>query len=590
MDRLAWGTDTPDSRRKALMEARRIRITGVVQGVGFRPHVWRQAQRHSVAGWVRNTSYGVDVLVEGAPDSVESFLRALRAEAPRRARIEEVDVAVCDPEGHRDFRILESQPEAGVHLPVSPDIAMCADCAREMRDPADRRFRYPFINCTNCGPRFTIVRDIPYDRPNTTMDSFVLCADCRREYEDPSDRRFHAQPVACPACGPQIWLEEDARWVAAGEEALQKLRRRLRDGMVAAVKGLGGFHLACDAASDAAVERLRQRKHRAAKPFALMAAGTAAVERYAVVTDAERRLLEGPERPVVLLERKDGALISQAVAPGRRELGFMLPYTPLHHLLLEREPGFPDVLVMTSGNLSEEPIAYRDDDARRRLAGIADVFLMHDRPIHMRCDDSVAAVAGDQPYFFRRSRGYAPLPLSLPLNAGHGLAVGGEMKNCFCLGRDRSALLSHYIGTLDEYETYMAFEEGVAHFQKLFRVAPRYIAHDLHPDYQSTRYAQRRAEAEGVPLIAVQHHHAHAAACMAENDLDGSHPVIGVGFDGTGYGTDGAIWGGEFLVADYAGFRRAHHLAYCPLPGGDAAARNPYRIALSWLRRAGVDW
>ncbi len=581
--------------------ARRIHAGGVVQAVGFRPHVWGLARRLGLRGWVRNTSSGVDIHVEGGAAALEAFVADLRAGGPPLARIERLDVAAAAPEGCGGFAILASALEEGAYLPVAPDIAVCPDCLRELGDPNDRRHRYPFINCTNCGPRFTIVRDIPYDRPATTMAGFPLCPDCAREYADPADRRFHAQPVACPACGPQLRLEQGASGAFAadgaaaprGEAALQRARELIARGAVVAVKGLGGFHLACDAGSSAAVATLRERKGRAAKPFALMAPDLAAVARHCEVSEPARALLESRERPVVLLPWRPeahGLGLDPGVAPGRDRLGLMLPYAPLHHLLLERAAGFPEILVMTSGNASEEPICHLDDDARRRLAPLADAILLHDRPIHVRCDDSVVAEVGGGPYFFRRSRGYAPLPLALPFDTPPALAVGGELKNAFCLGRDRRAFLSHHVGELEYFETLRAFEEGLAHFERLFRVRPELIAHDLHPDYQSTRHALARARAQGLRAIGVQHHHAHVAACMADNGLTGEEPVIGVAFDGTGYGPDGAIWGGEILVADYGGYRRACHLAYCPLPGGDAATRNPCRCALAWLRQAGVEW
>jgi hydrogenase maturation protein HypF len=475
-------------------------------------------------------------------------------------------------------------------MPVSPDIATCEACLAEMWDPKDRRHRYPFINCTHCGPRFTISRDIPYDRDTTTMAGFLMCSACRAEYEDPADRRFHAQPIACPDCGPQVWLEEEGHRVADRREAVTRARRLLTEGGIVAVKGLGGFHLACDATSREAVGRLRERKRRDAKPFGLMAASVEVIGRHAEVIDASRRLLESPERPIVLLPWRKGTSIVEGVAPGRDRLGFMLPYTPLHHLLLEPDPSFPEVLVMTSANLSDEPIVYRDEEAHPRLDGIADALLLHDRPIHIRTDDSVVAEFRHRPSFLRRSRGYAPLPIRLPCSAPPGLAVGGELKSVFCLTRGDQAYVSHHIGDLEYLEAYDAFEHAVEHYQRLFRVRPEWIAHDLHPDYRATRYAIERAQREGIPAIAVQHHHAHIASCMADNGLPIDARVIGVALDGTGYGTDATIWGGEFLICTYTSFERALHLEPCPLPGGDAAVQHPYRIALAWLRHAGVEW
>jgi len=566
--------------------ALRIHVSGVVQAVGFRPWVWSEATRLGLAGQVRNSSSGVEIAVEGAAAAVAAFLAALRAGGPPLARIDRLEIAEAVVSGFTGFAILASRSEPGASLPVAPDLALCADCLRELRDPADRRYRYPFINCTQCGPRFTIVRDIPYDRPLTTMARFPLCADCAREYADPADRRFHAQPVACPACGPRLWLEEGGAPAAAGDDALRRARALLREGAVVAVKGIGGWHLACDALSTSAVARLRGRKRRVEKPLALMAADPETIARHAEVSPTARALLESPAHPVVLLPRRDDAAIAPDAAPRRDRLGFMLAYAPLHHLLLD--PG--DVLVMTSGNLSEEPIAHADDDARRRLGPLADALLGHDRPIHVRCDDSVVAEWRDGPYPLRRARGYAPLPVPLPFAVPPLLAAGAELKNTFCLGRAARAYPSHHIGDLADWETLRAYEAATEHYERLFRVAPEAFAHDLHPDYQATRYAVARAAAAGRPAVAVQHHHAHIAACLADNGLDGGEPVIGVAFDGTGLGNDGAIWGGEFLVADYAGYRRAARLAYVPLPGGDAATRHPWRIALSWLRRAGLPW
>lgn len=572
------------------MNAYRIHVSGIVQGVGFRPWVWTLAQRLELGGWVRNTSSGVDVVVEGGQARLDEFVAALRAGGPPRARIDALVLTPCPPGGHHRFDILESSIEPGAFLPVSPDIATCGQCLAEMHDPQNRRWRYPFINCTNCGPRFTIVLDIPYDRPNTTMAKFEMCPRCRAEYEDPADRRFHAQPIACAACGPTLRLVCGAEAPLLGEAALQSARERLRAGEILAVKGLGGYHLACDACNPEVVARLREGKRREGKPFALMAGTCAEVARHAALSEDATALLGSSERPVVLLPRASGSALALGVAPGRDFLGFMLPYTPLHHLLLEAAPGHPAVLVMTSANLRDEPIAYRDEEAKSRLGAIADAFMLHDRAIHMRTDDSVVAEFRQRAYFFRRSRGYAPTPLTLPSPGPRVLATGGEMKNVFCLTRDGQAFLSHHIGELEHLESHRAFEEGVEHFERLFRIQPELIAHDLHPDALTTRYAIDRAERERVPAVAVQHHHAHIASCMAENGLGDEHRVIGVAFDGAGYGPDGAIWGGEWLIAGYRGYRRPLHLRYTPLPGGDAGTRRPYRMALSWLRRAGVGW
>ena len=570
------------------MEGRRIHITGIVQGVGFRPYVRLLAERLQLSGWVRNTSSGVDIEVEGTESALETFVEDLRKGGPPLAAIESYEVEDAGPWDHEGFQIIPSRREEGAFQPVSPDISVCADCLEEMRNPADRRYRYPFINCTNCGPRFTIIRDIPYDRPNTTMASFQMCPDCAAEYSDPADRRFHAQPIACPACGPHVWIEDREGIAAEGEEALAAARTMLADGTILAVKGLGGFHLACDASNPEAVSTLRRRKQREEKPFALMARDLETIERHVLMGEDDRRLLTSHECPVVLLERREDSGIAIEVAPGLKRLGFMLPYTPLHHLLLE--PGFPDILVMTSGNLSEEPIAYEDADARRRLTEFSDALLFHNRPIHMRCDDPVVGQFRGDVYFFRRSRGYAPFPILLPFDSPPLLAAGGEFKNSFCIARQKRAFVSHFIGEMDCLEAYRSFEEGVEHYQRLFRIDPEIIAYDLHPDYQATRYSLKRIRNDGLDGVGVQHHHAHIASCMADNELSGDAPVIGVSFDGTGYGSDGAIWGGEFLVANYDRFERAAHLAYCPLPGGDAAIRSPYRTALSWLRKAGIGW
>lgn len=568
----------------------RVHIKGVVQGVGFRPFVFGLAGRLGLVGWVRNTSSGVDIEVDGSQMALESFHRALAEEAPPLARIDQIEFEEKQPGGFTVFAIADSQAVAGGFQPVSPDVSICRDCQRELFDPTDRRYRYPFINCTNCGPRFTIIEDMPYDRRKTTMAPFAMCSDCAADYEDPTDRRYHAQPVACPVCGPQIWLECGGERLAEREDALQTVRGMLQQGKIVAVKGLGGFHLACDATNNSAVDELRRRKLRVDKPFALMAASTTVVEQHCHLDDDSRALLESRERPIVILPCRDRSTIATGVAPGQTTLGMMLPYTPLHALLLEPGDGIPRVLVMTSGNLSEEPIATQNDQARRSLAGLADAFLMHDRHIRTRCDDSVYRIFNGQSYPLRRARGYAPFPVRLPCETFPVLAVGGELKNTFCFTRGEYAFVSQHIGDLDNYETLQSFEEATAHFEGLFRVQPRAIAYDMHPDYISTRYAMKRAQEEGLLAVGVQHHHGHIAACMAEHRLSGERPVIGVAFDGTGYGEDGAIWGGEFMLADYQGYRRLFHLAYVPLVGGEAAVHEPWRVALAWLKHAGQSW
>ncbi len=568
----------------------KVWIRGIVQGVGFRPFIFNLAETLGLKGWVKNTSSGVEIEVAGSPSALERFIETIRQNPPPLARIDALTFEPISGNGFLTFEIRESQPEAGAYIPVSPDVAICPDCRRELFDPQDRRYRYPFINCTNCGPRFSIIQDIPYDRPNTSMAGFDLCPDCCAEYENPRDRRFHAQPVACPVCGPSIWFEANGERLSAGEEALGTARSWLREGKVLAVKGLGGFHLACDASNRAAVAELRRRKKRSDKPFALMAFDTAAISKHCLVTAGEEALLVSHQAPIVLLQKRAESNVAPETAPGLNRLGFMLPYTPLHLLLLEPEPGFPDVLVMTSGNLSEEPIAYRDEESRERLGSLADGFLLHNRPIHMRVDDSVVETALGASYSLRRARGYAPDPMSLPRRCRPLLATGAELKNSFCLARDHYAFLSHHIGDMENYETLRSFEEGIAHFEKLFRVQPERIACDLHPGYLATRYAQERAKREGLPLINVQHHHAHLAACLADNGWDTDEPVIGLTFDGTGYGTDGAIWGGEVLIGGYASAARRFHLAYVPQPGGDSAVRKPARMALAHLMAAGLDW
>ena len=610
-----------------VLSGKRIHITGVVQGVGFRPFVYGLATRYGLLGWVCNTSAGVDIEVDGPGDVLDQFVVALSNDAPPLAKIDSIEVNDVRSNGFTAFEIRHSIARPDDFMPISPDIALCDDCRRELLDPADRRYLYPFINCTNCGPRFTIIKDIPYDRPFTTMADFALCDDCAKEYADPLNRRFHAQPVACPKCGPQVWvksnLDADERGLpqikeqisvnqrkSASNLSIVEIRRLLAEGKIVAIKGLGGFHLACDATNDAAVKTLRERKGRIDKPFALMAANIAAIETFCEVTPEERRLLESKEKPIVLLKKRvvsqviaaypsttqqtDAAqlrmLISDSVAPSQSTLGVMLPYTPLHELLFQPSARSPQPLVMTSGNFSEEPIATDNDEAIERLANLADAFLLYDRDIHVRCDDSVVRVFESQELPIRRSRGYAPYPVKLPLTVPPILAAGGELKNTFCVTRDTYAFLSHHVGDLENFETLKSFEDGVEHFEKLFRIKPEVVAYDLHPDYLATRYAIERAEKQSLRAIGVQHHHAHIAACMAEHGLSGERPVIGVAFDGTGYGTDGAIWGGEFLIADYRGFERATHLDYVPLPGGDAATKNVYRIALSYLQQAGVEW
>jgi hydrogenase maturation protein HypF len=567
----------------SVVTARRVVVEGVVQGVGFRPFVYGLAVRHRLAGWVRNTAGGVEAEVEGPEDALGAFVDGLVDQVPPLARVDRVHVEPVAPRGYAGFSIEASGAGDGIQ-PVPADIGTCAACLREVMDPADRRFGYPFTNCTQCGPRFTIIRALPYDRPSTTMAGFAMCPRCRGEYEDPADRRFHAQPNACPACGPRLALL-DPLGLPTATPPLPAAARLLAEGSILAIKGIGGFHLACDAANAAAVARLRARKGREAKPLALMVPDLAAAEQLCEVSSAERALLTAPGRPIVLLRARRGAPVAPAVAPDLDTLGIMLPYAPLQHLLFAAPP-CPPALVMTSGNASDEPIAIDDLEARQRLGGIADAFLLHDRPIEARCDDSVTRIAAGGELPLRRSRGYAPLPVALPIAARPVLACGAELKVTICVTRGRYAFLSPHIGDLEHYETYVAYREMVARMLDLFRVRPQAVAHDLHPGYLSTRFALEQDP--GLPRIGVQHHHAHVAACMAEHGLTG--PVLGVAFDGTGYGPDGHVWGGEFLIADYAGFRRAAHLAYVPMPGGDRAVREPFRMALAHLWHAGIAW
>lgn len=577
-------------------ERRHITVTGVVQGVGFRPFVYTLAQELGLTGWVTNNARGVEAEVEGPAADVAEFCARIGTRPPPLAVVESAEHRAVPLENDGSvFTIRPSSGGPGRTL-VSPDTATCDDCLRELADPADRRYRHPFITCTHCGPRFTIVTSLPYDRDSTTMAGFPMCADCAREYADPADRRFHAQPIACPACGPRLTLRtgaDDPGELRDGE-ALAEARRLLAEGAVVAVKGIGGYHLACDAGDPAAVRTLRKRKNRGGKPFAVLADSLETVERLAHAGPEERELLLGPRKPVVLLRRRSGAdeEIAAGVAPGSPDLGFMLPYTPVHRLLLglPGDPPGPAVLVMTSGNRSGEPIVTDDAEALTRLAGLADAWLAHDRPVHVPCDDSVVRVCAGAELPVRRSRGYAPFPIALPVPVVPALAVGGDLKNTFCAGDGRYAWLSAHVGDMDDLATLKAFERATGHLTDLTAVAPRLLVADRHPGYRATLWARRAAEARGLTLRQVQHHHAHVASAMAEHGLDGSEPVIGVAFDGTGYGDDGAVWGGEVLLADYDGYRRFAHLGYVPLPGGDAAVRNPYRMALSHLRAAGLPW
>ncbi len=552
-------------------------MRGVVQGVGFRPFVYRLAHEHALKGWVRNTSGSVDIEVEGNGEVVNNFLSDLKSKAPPMARIESVEVAFDSPRGYTEFQIEPSQSREGQYQLVSPDIATCDDCKREIFSPTDRRFGYPFTNCTNCGPRFTIIEDIPYDRPKTTMHKFKMCPQCQKEYADPLDRRFHAQPNACPKCGPSLELLDGEGKPVRCRDVIKKASQLLQEGKILAIKGLGGFHLAGDATSEKAIDTLRNRKRRQGKPLAVMISTIEEIGKHCFVSAEEKELLQSPQCPIVLLRWKRSSNISPAVAPKLKYLGVMLPYTPLHHLLLA-ETGLP--LVMTSGNISEEPIAKDNDEALRRLGGIADYFLVHNRDIYARYDDSVYIVEG-APQAIRRARSYAPYPVFLPFKSRQILACGAELKNTFCLTKDEHAFLSQHIGDMENEETSEHFANTIELYKKLFRIEPEIIAYDMHPDYLATKYALETGASAGLKIVPVQHHHAHIVSCLVDNQVE--EEVIGVALDGTGYGTDGKIWGGEFLLADWRSFKRLGHLEYVPLPGGEAAIRKPYRMALGYL-------
>ena len=571
----------------------RILIQGIVQGVGFRPFVYGQALQWGLGGFVLNDSMGVTIEVEGSRERLEGFQRALHEQMPPLARIDTLTCEILLTQNETKFRIAHSEAGAERQALIAPDTTTCPDCLHELFDPQDRRHRYPFINCTNCGPRFTIIQNVPYDRAQTTMSVFPMCPACQAEYDDPLSRRFHAQPNACPVCGPRMQLMDEAGQAVEVEDEgsgpIEMAARRLAGGSILAIKGVGGYHLACDALHVEAVARLRARKRREAKPFAVMVPDLETARRLCIVSEAEARLLQSHRRPIVLLRKHGDGLVAPAVAPGYDTLGVMLPYAPQHYLLLaafaklsNKPPRGADVaLVMTSGNLSDEPIAYRDEDARRRLLGIADGMLTHNRDIHMRCDDSVARIVGDAEQFLRRSRGYAPEPIRLGFDCPVPIvACGGQLKNTYCLGKGRQAFVSHHIGDLENLETLQSFQEGITHFEGLFGIRPEAIAYDLHPEYLATKHA---LDAEIQHKIGVQHHHAHIASVLAEHQIAG--PVIGIAADGTGYGTDGAVWGCEIMSADLRGFERLAHLAYVPLPSGEQAVRQPWRMAAAYLQQ-----
>ena len=557
-----------------------ITIKGIVQGVGFRPFIYNLARTHNLSGWVLNNTTGVSIDVEGNRSDIKEFIEAVKTKPPPQSEIFEIRSERTDPVGYKDFEIRESEDKEEKFVPISPELATCKDCIEELFDHSDRRFRYPFINCTNCGPRFTIVKDIPYDRPLTTMSVFPMCKKCQSEYENPADRRFHAQPNACHACGPGLSLLDNKGKEIRVPDVINKACSLLKEGKVIAIKGLGGYHLACDALNKKAVSTLRSRKFREYKPFAIMVKDIDTVKNLCFVNREEETLLTGTKRPIVLLKKRPDTPVAEDAAPGHKYLGVMLPYSPLHHLLIA-ESGL--ILVMTSGNISSEPIVFDDSDALERLKGIADYFVVHNREIHIRTDDSVSRCWNGREVVLRRSRGYAPHPLLMKKPfVEQILACGAELKNTFCLSRDNYAFLSHHIGDLENPETLSSFESGIEHFKRIFNIEPALVAYDLHPEYLSTKYA---LSLKNIQKKGIQHHHAHIISCMGDNGMDGS--VIGVSFDGTGYGTDGKIWGCEFLVCDYSGtgFERAAHLEYTPLPGGEKTIKEPWRMAASFLYR-----
>ncbi len=591
----------------SMADRAQVAVTGVVQGVGFRPYVHALATDLGLSGFVSNTDEGVLIEVEG--ERLPEFLSRLRTGAPPLSRITGIEITPLPPQGDRGFTIRTSRDSSRSFTLVSPDAAPCPDCLRELLDPADRRYRYPFINCTNCGPRYSITKHVPYDRPNTTMAAFTMCDDCGREYHDPSNRRFHAQPNACPACGPKCEFKiQGSRFKRTQQDPVSAAVEVLREGGIVAVKGLGGFHLACDARNDLAVRTLRERKRKSNKPFAVMAPSIDSIRRYCFVDAAEHRLLESTTRPIVLLRKKTaGEQLSNSIAPNNQYLGCMLPSTPLHHLLFHDGAGSSDVavnfpaLVMTSGNLSEEPIVHENDQALRRLDGIVDAYLLHDRDIFMRVDDSVVRVTSDERQetremkecigakdsslmFLRRSRGYSPDPIQLGSDGPEVLGCGADLKNTFTLTKGSFAVPSQHIGDMENYETLRFYEECLANLKQVYRAEPVAMAHDLHPGYLSTRWALEQREKRKIPGVAIQHHYAHIGSVMAEHGLSG--PVLGIAFDGTGYGTDGNLWGGEFLVAGIERFERIGQLSYLPLPGGEAAIREPWRTAVSAVLQA----
>ena len=561
--------------RPSSIEARKIRVQGIVQGVGFRPFVYQLATSLNLAGQVSNTSSGVSIRLEGSPASLKTFVQRLKDDGPPLSQITQIDTESVQVTGYQEFTIVHSQKSTQRATLISPDVSVCNDCKKELFDRKDRRFRYPFINCTNCGPRYTIIDDIPYDRPKTSMRHFSMCPECQSEYDDPANRRFHAQPNACPVCGPQVKLYDHAQNEIETRDPIEMAVAHLQSGQVLAVKGLGGFHLVVDACNPAAVATLRQRKRREEKPLAVMSATLEIIRQYARISEQEEALLKSLQRPIVLLAKNQNYNLAAGVSPNNRTIGVMLPYTPLHYLLLDASF---TALVMTSANLSEEPIAIDNKEAFTRLADIADFFLVHDRDIYLRSDDSVVRFVNQCPRFLRRSRGYVPAPIFLKHPIKPILACGAELKNTICFTRGSEVFISQHIGDLENLATYDFFELTITHLKRILSVQPEIIAYDMHPDYLSRRYADSQDHLEHV---AVQHHHAHIVSCMAENQV--SEPVIGLSFDGTGYGLDGSIWGGEVLLARYDGFERLANLAPVPMPGGAAAIKEPWRMAISYL-------
>ena len=561
----------------------RIRLAGQVQGVGFRPYIKRLADQMGLSGTVANTTDGVTIEIEGERDACDVFVSAIRKGGPPAAVLTSFELSrICEGSNRDGFHIASSVEAGSRSTILPPDLAICADCLREMRDASDPRFRYAFINCTNCGPRFSIATGVPYDRSKTTMTPFVMCSRCDRQYHSPEDRRFHAEPIACPECGPALFIASpNGKNRVDSEDPLRQAILQIEGGGIVAVRGIGGFQLVCDALNVGAVERLRERKQRSRKPFAVMMRDIETVLEFCAATEDERQLLFSSAAPIVLLKTRQPASWDH-IAPGLKEMGVMLPYSPLHQLLFE---GMLRVLVMTSGNVSDEPIAGTNEDALSKLGNIADLFLCHNREIVMRVDDSVVRHASGSPRILRRSRGYTPAPVELPFKVADLLACGADLKAALCLASNGHAVISQHLGDMENLETFQFFEESLANLKTIYRIQPRALAHDLHPDYMTTRWAERQS----LPRIAVQHHHAHFASCMAENGLN--ERVIGVTFDGTGYGTDGQVWGGEFLVGDYRGFERAAHIRYVPLIGGEQAIRQPWRMAAAYLIDAfGAEW